>query len=112
MIQFFYFFIIKIKHSFTSSFERIIYEILFFASFIVFCVWLGYEIHKRRNAEAKNYEAFWDREHAANSTRRKSLDGLPYIAIPVETFPFGLLSGNEQVLNMNRRSAILHRSRL
>lgn len=70
----------------------------FFASFIVFCVWLGYEIHKRRNAEAKNYEAFWDREHAANSTRRKSLDGLPYIAIPVETFPFGLLSGNEQVL--------------
>ena len=70
----------------------------FFASFIVFCVWLGYEIHKRRNAEAKNYEAFWDREHAANSTRRKSLDGLPYIAIPVETFPFGLLPGNEQVL--------------
>ncbi len=70
----------------------------FFASFIVFCVWLGYEIHKRRNAEAKNYEAFWDREHAANSTRRKSLDGLPYIAIPVETFPFGLLPENEQVL--------------
>lgn len=69
----------------------------FFASFIVFCVWLGYEIHKRRNAEAKNYEAFWDREHAANSTRRKSLDGLPYITIPVETFPFGLLPGNEQV---------------
>ena len=70
----------------------------FFASFIVFCVWLGYEIHKRRNAEAKNYEAFWDREHAANSTRRKSLDSLPYIAIPVETFPFGLLPENEQVL--------------
>lgn len=69
----------------------------FFASFIVFCIWLGYEIHKHRNMEAKDYEAFWDREHAANSTRRKSLDGLPYIAIPVETFPFGLLPGNEQV---------------
>ena len=23
----------------------------FFASFIVFCIWLGYEIHKRRNKE-------------------------------------------------------------
>lgn len=70
----------------------------FFASFIVFCIWLGYEIHKHRNMEAKNYEAFWDREHAANSTRRKSLDGLNYITIPVETFPFGLLPGNEQVI--------------
>ena len=56
----------------------------FFASFIVFCIWLGYEIHKHRNMEAKDYEAFWDREHAANSTRRKSLDGLNYITIPVE----------------------------
>lgn len=69
----------------------------FFASFIVFCIWLGYEIHKHRNMEAKDYEAFWDREHAANSTRRKSLDGLNYITIPVETFPFGLVPLNEQI---------------
>ena len=69
----------------------------FFASFIVFCIWLGYEIHKHRNMEAKDYEAFWDREHAANSTRRKSLDGLNYITIPVETFPFGLVPQNEQI---------------
>ena len=69
----------------------------FFASFIVFCIWLGYEIHKHRNMEAKNYEAFWEREHAANSTRRKSLDGLNYITIPVETFPFGLLPESEQI---------------
>ncbi len=69
----------------------------FFASFIVFCIWLGYEIHKHRNMEAKNYEDFWDREHAANSTRRKSLDGLNYITIPVETFPFGLLPESEQI---------------
>ena len=79
----------------------------FFASFIVFCIWLGYEIHKHRNMEAKDYEAFWDREHAANSTRRKSLDGLPYIAIPVETFPFGLLPGNEQVPEYAQRTDLL-----
>ena len=69
----------------------------FFASFIIFCIWLGYEIHKHRNMEAKNYEAFWDRELAANSTRRKSLDGLNYITIPVEAFPFGLMPLNEQI---------------
>ncbi len=68
----------------------------FFASFIIFCIWLGYEIHKHRNMEAKNYEDFWDRENAANSTRRKSLDSLNYITIPVETFPFGLLPESEQ----------------
>lgn len=71
-------------------------RLYFFASFIVFCVWLGYEIHKHRNMEAKNYEAFWDRERAANNTRRKSLDNLAYINIPVDTLPFGLLPDDEQ----------------
>ena len=71
-------------------------RLYFFASFIVFCVWLGYEIHKHRNMEAKSYEAFWDRERAANNTRRKSLDNLAYITIPVDTLPFGLLPDDEQ----------------
>ena len=54
----------------------------FFASFIVFCVWLGYELHKHRNIEKKSTDAFWEKERMANSTRRKSLDGLCYITIP------------------------------
>ena len=59
----------------------------FFASFIVFCIWLGYEIHKHRNMEAKADQEFWEKEAAANSTRRKSLDNLAYIRIPFETLP-------------------------
>lgn len=70
----------------------------FFASFIVFCIWLGYELHKRRNIDSKNYEAFWDRERKANSTRRKSLDSLKYIRIPMENFPFGLLGEDETAM--------------
>lgn len=54
----------------------------FFASFIVFCAWLGYEIHKHRNLEKKSIDAFWEKEQKANSTRRKSLDSLDYITIP------------------------------
>ena len=71
----------------------------FFASFIVFCIWLGYEIHKHRNMEAKADQEFWEKEAAANSTRRKSLDNLAYIRIPFEplkdlsAFPIVNLTG-------------------
>lgn len=66
----------------------------FFASFIVFCLWLGYEIHKHRNQEKKSIESFWEKEYEANRTRRKSLDGLNYITIPLDTLPMTLLSDN------------------
>lgn len=62
----------------------------FFASFIVFCAWLGYEIHKHRNQEKKSMDSFWEKEREANNTRRKSLDGLDYITIPLDTFPMTL----------------------
>lgn len=59
----------------------------FFASFIVFCLWLGYEIHKSRNkAEQASYD-FWEKEAKANSTRKKPLDNLDYIKIPFESLP-------------------------
>lgn len=59
----------------------------FFASFIVFCIWLGYEIHKHRNKQAKVDKDFWEKEAAANNTRRKSLDNLDYIRIPFDRLP-------------------------
>lgn len=62
-----------------------------FASFIVFCIWLGYEIKKHRRMESKAYDSFWEKEAAANSTRRKSLDDLPYIEIPFDRLPMELL---------------------
>lgn len=59
----------------------------FFASFIVFCIWLGYEIHKSRNKAEKDTQDFWEKEAKANNTRRKSLDNLDYIKIPFESLP-------------------------
>ena len=64
----------------------------FFASFLVFCLWLGYEIRKHRNIEEKANESFWDREAEANNTRRKSLDNLNYIHIPFDTLPMDILA--------------------
>ena len=69
----------------------------FFASFIVFCFWLGYELHKQRNREAQNMEDFWEKETAANQTRRQSLDELNYITIPLDTLPMNILCEDEQV---------------
>ncbi len=69
----------------------------FFASFIVFCIWLGYEIHKRRNKDAKITQSFWEQEAAANKTRRKPLDSLNYIHIPFETLPMDLLSDDSEI---------------
>lgn len=54
----------------------------FFASFIVFCAWLSYEIHKSRQRAEKLEKSFWELEEKANNTRRKSLDSLAYITIP------------------------------
>lgn len=69
----------------------------FFASFIVFCVWLSYEIRKHRNLQSKSMDAFWEKEAKANNTRRKSLDGLAYIRIPLDTLPMDVLADDPQV---------------
>lgn len=69
----------------------------FFASFIVFCIWLGYEIKKHRKLEEKSIDNFWKREAAANNTRRKSLDDLDYIQIPLEDLPMDVLADDPQV---------------
>ena len=69
----------------------------FFASFIVLCLLLGYEIHKRRNKDAKIAQEFWDKEAAANNTRKKSLEDLNYIQIPFDKLPIDILADDSQV---------------
>lgn len=54
----------------------------FFATLIIFCIWLAYEIKKSNRKSEKAEEAFWDKEARANATRAKSLDDLHYIVIP------------------------------
>jgi hypothetical protein len=69
----------------------------FFASFIIFILVLSHRIHRQRNEAAAKEKAFWDREQAANSVRRKSLDNLEYIHIPLDSLPTTLLTDNEKV---------------
>ena len=70
----------------------------FLASFITFSLLVYYNIKKGTKRSRRREAEFWARESAANSVRRKSLDGLPYIKIPLESFPTHLLQDNSQVL--------------
>lgn len=54
----------------------------FFASFILFCIWLSFTTLRVRRKDEHNRDAFWERERLANSTRKKPLDTLSYIGIP------------------------------
>lgn len=68
----------------------------FFASFLVFTVWLTYEISKHNKLDAERDRSFWEKEHRANNTRRKPLDDLPYITVPLDSLFLHLLPEDEQ----------------
>lgn len=55
-------------------------------------------ILKREKIKKENQEkSFWEREREANSVRRKSLDQLDYITIPLDTFPTTTLTTDPTV---------------
>ena len=60
-----------------------------FASVVVFCIWLAYEIRKSNKKGEKSEKAFWAKEAEADNTRKLPLDDLHYIIIPEEIYkPF------------------------
>lgn len=72
-------------------------KIPIFAIFIVFVVWLTYELQKSNRRDEANRNAFWEKERLANSTRRKPLDDLAYITIPFEKLPTDLYTEENPV---------------
>lgn len=69
----------------------------FFASFIVLCLWVSHQVRKSRKIETQQKKSFWELESEANSTRRKSLENLDYIKLPLEALPFDCLTDNLHV---------------
>ena len=68
------------------------------ASLIVLVVFISYNIKKQSKARSETEQAFWAREQRSNSVRRKSLDNLTYVKIPLETFPTHLMNDNSDVM--------------
>ena len=73
-------------------------NIIILASSIVVVILISITNRRQKKDKAEQEESFWDRERRANSTRRKSLDGLNYITIPLETFPTHILQQDSIVM--------------
>lgn len=65
-----------------------------FASFIIFIIWLTFQIHHINEKEASRMETFLEKEMRSNAVRKKPLDDLEYITIPLESFPMDTLPDN------------------
>lgn len=72
-------------------------NLLLFAS--TFALALAIAITSKRNVKSRAAieQEFWERERAANNTRRKSLDDLAYIRLPMEIFTMDLLPDDPKV---------------
>ena len=57
------------------------------ASLIILGLVIRRASKKQKKEKETENRAFWEREHLANTVRRKSLDGLNYIKIPLESLP-------------------------
>lgn len=55
--------------------------------FLLFVVWLQYEIRKTSQQSKKTSELFWDRENNANLARRGDFSTLTYIALDMTRLP-------------------------
>lgn len=77
----------------------------FFASLIIFIIWLTYMLSRTRRREEKSKDSFWEKETKANNTRRKSLDNLHYITIPFDELPMQILPEDEKIAEYHQ---ILH----
>lgn len=62
-------------------------NLIVFATFIIFTSILSMTIKRHSRSDQKRQEQFWQREARANQVRRKSLDGLAYVTVPLETLP-------------------------
>lgn len=59
-----------------------------FIFFVLFIVWLTYEMRKNSTIRQKHSDDFWERERTADNTRRKDISNLDYITIPIQQLPF------------------------
>ena len=88
------------NHGKIYLYERILYMSFgLLASFIIFALTISHAIKRQAKKKNSSEQDFWARESQANSVRRKSLDGLNYISIPLETFPTHLLNDDPTVMD-------------
>lgn len=72
----------------------------FLASFIIVLAVISHLIRKHNREMQKEQQAFWSKERAANSVRKKTLDNLKYITIPFEKLPCDCHAGDPVIADV------------
>ena len=72
-------------------------NLVFLASFILFILILSMILSKKSKESKKAEALFWERERMADSVRRKPLDNLDYIKIPLDNLPLNVMEENPAV---------------
>lgn len=67
-------------------------NLFIFASTLILALIIAVSLAKNKRNNAATQQNYWAREKEANNTRRKSLDDLDYIKLPMEIFPMNLLN--------------------
>ena len=72
-------------------------NLVILATFLVLCLIVAVSVRSTKNKYEQEERAFWEKERSANSVRRKSLDGLDYIKIPLDQLPTDLHPDNDTI---------------
>lgn len=84
----------------------------FFASFLVLILVITHAIHRTTKLDKQNMNSFWEREANANQTRRKPLEGLSYIQIPLERLTKDLSAEDTEIAPYIERLESLSREKI
>ena len=66
----------------------------FLASFILLCLFFNWRSRRVSRKVEESEENFWETERKSNSVRKKSLENLEYIHIPIDLLPFETYGDN------------------
>lgn len=78
--------------------ERILYmNLTIFASFIIFSSIVSIFIKRHNRTTEKEQISFWQKEQQANNVRRRPLDDLDYVSIPLDTLPVTVMTEDSSV---------------
>lgn len=62
-------------------------NLLIFASFMVFGIWLTIQLNKSRKLNEKAEKDFWEEESLADSVRKKQLEDSDFVVFPFDKLP-------------------------
>ena len=72
-------------------------NILLLASTVILAFFIARAVKKQEKSKKAEDKSFWERERQSNSVRKKSLDSLDYIQIPLEKLPMGIMTENSRI---------------